>query len=268
MNETNQSQIDTIISAISLINTSLSIPVFLPISNKNIQIKQLTTAQEKRLVKNITVNDQNTVIPSIFPILQDCVETKDIDLMSLPIPDVYAILIKLRIFSIGQKLSLLVPSKNKGKKQDRITININLNDIYNQFIEKFKKFKKEEITIQDDPYIFVLSLPTMKDFMNTSERSDDTTFMDTISEELYRMIKTISIVSGEEKQTINMSNFTIEEKNKILDNIPNRSLIKIINESNDFIKTITDLLLFDVEVDGEHYSHRLNVISPDFFTRF
>ena len=31
MNENNQSQIDTIISAISLINTSLSIPVFLPI---------------------------------------------------------------------------------------------------------------------------------------------------------------------------------------------------------------------------------------------
>ena len=262
----NNSQVDSIISAISLINTALSIPVELPVSGGTIQFRQLTTAQEKRLVKDLLTNKTSTFLAAILPILQENCENKNVSLKDLTIVDLYAIILKIRIYSIGEEITLKIPYKKP--KTGSFTTKVHLMSIYDQLIKNIKKMDSMDFNIELSPYKVYCSIPKIKEILESSSENIDT-FYDTLFIETARMVTRIDIISNSgEVKPIDFQNFSIGDKIKILENIPNATLTKVYAESVKKIKGLKDLMLFDFVFEGEKYKQNIDLMSPDFFTVF
>lgn len=264
----NNSNVESIIAAISLINTSMSIPVDLPIEKKKVHFRQLTTAQEKRLVKNLlsTHGEGTTLIASILPILKENCEDHEIDIDNLTIIDMYAIILKTRIFSIGNELNLRI--QKKKPKTGSFTTKVSLNNIYDQLIDNIKGLKSVGFVVNMQPYEIRCELPTVKSLVDSANEQIDTDY-DALFVETSRVIKSISLLSNDgQSKTIDLSGMKHEDKIKIIESMPNAILTKVYAETVKLVKSIKDLMLFDFDFDGDHYRQMIDLTSPDFFTVF
>lgn len=262
------SNIESIISAISLINTSMSIPVDLPIEKKRVHFRQLTTAQEKRLVKDLLSHngDGSTLIASILPILKENCENHEIDIDKLTIVDMYAIVLKMRIFSIGNELNLRI--QKKKPKTGSFTTKVSLNNIYDQLIDNIKGLKSIGFVVNMPPYEIRCELPTVKSLVDSVNEPIDTDY-DALFVETARMVRSIDLIANDkESKTIDLSSMKHEDKIKIMESMPNAILTKVYAETVKLVKSIRDLLLFDFTYEGEHYRQTIDLTSPDFFTVF
>ncbi len=262
-NTTNE-KLDSIISAISIVNSALSLPIYIPSLQKECIFKQITTSQEKRLVKNLLAGDEKTFLQVILPVIKETCEDKSLDIEDLTLLDLYSIVIKLRIYSIGPDLTLRVSNKKAGSKS--INVKVDLNKIYNQYIEKIKNNGDYSFTVEDLPYRIHGTLPKIKDLL---DKMDTETFYDQIFDITVRMIDKIDLITNTGKETpIELSSLTLSEKMKVIENLPNATLTKVYEKSIENNKKIETLTLFDIENEGQKYKQTIDVLSVDFFTLF
>lgn len=258
--------LESIISAINLINTSMSIPIDLPIQKKRVNFRQITTGQEKRLIKDLVVNDKSTLISALLPILKENCEDPSIDVDKLTIVDLYAIVLKIRIYSVGNELTLRI--QKKKPKTGSFTTKVSLNDLYEQLMDNIKDFNDLGFVVKMTPYEIRCELPTVKALVESSAEKIETSY-DNLFLETARMITSMDIVSDTgEKQTIDLSDMDYESKVKIVSNMPNLVLTKVYQETVKLVKSIRDLLIFDFTFEGDTYRKTVDITSADFFTIF
>ena len=261
-----QSQIDSIVSAINLISTAISIPVELPVLGKTVHFKQMTTAQEKKLVKSVAMSESSEFLPMIIPILKANCEDPAVDFDKLSMFDVYAIVLATRIYSIGSELTLRITKKNDSDKT--FTTKVNLGDVYTQLIDHIKNAKIENIVVESLPYRIYCSCPTAKDLCETPDSETETVY-DNLFVSMIRMVRKVEIVSNSgEIKTIDASTLSIPDRIKMFEALPSAATIKIYKEIDKFLSSIEEIMLFDFTLEGETYKRPIDMLSSDFFTTF
>lgn len=185
MDNQNSNLTDQFVFAINLINSAFTYDVYVPSLDKNVPFRQLTTGQEKTIVKSSLNDKDQNMFKVLVPILQTNCMDQTIKIEDLTLVDLYAIILKTRIYSIGEsiQISLTVPidsaiseeEKNKDapeaeiivnntkkNKEEKFLITLHLNDIYNTLLKKSKDLKPEIIKSKTSPLHMTVGIPTVK----------------------------------------------------------------------------------------------------------
>jgi hypothetical protein len=253
--------------------------VDVPSLNRKVMFRQITTGQQKRILKAIIDNPayQTEFIFALRQIMREnCIESIEID--SLTIFDKLVITLKLRSVSISNDLDIefTVPAKN-SKPEQKIVRRINLNDLLEKVLSEIKI---TPLTVQDDNGIFEVfcDLPTISDEYRLedemrknvsieikNENDLRNTVGDIYAGMLVKYIKQIKIKDGDKYVEIDLKALSFKDRLSIMGQLPTKVTKKIVDYINSVTKEFDKIVLFKEEVDGVTIEQRLKIDSS-FFT--
>ena len=284
-----------VMSVFSTINTSLTFNVYLPITKKTVQFRQLTTGQEKRIAKQLLMDKSSNSFAIMPDIIQENCVTPDINIKKLPIIDFFCIILMTRLYSIDPTLKFRIPKsalKRKPTEKDDIfkgkslpnasedketpveqetkqyiNAKINVQDVYNSVLENTKDFAIENIKMDNCPYEIICSIPTTEAILKKDEEDPDNI---SIVSERSKFISGVILtnVNTGEKKTISFEDFTADECEQLINNLP-ANVIKAISKYVEKAFELIGLLnIYKITIEGKETKQFLNCMSLDFFIPF
>ena len=136
----------------------------LPSSGKQITYRPMLVKEEKILHMGMEAQESDAMLESVMSVLENCIETKDVDLSSLPSFDIEYLMITIRSRSIGE---VVTPYKECEACSTEIPIECDISDIK---VEK-RKDHTNKIQLTDDIGI-IMRYPSIND-MSTTESKDE-----------------------------------------------------------------------------------------------
>jgi hypothetical protein len=245
--------INDILGAIDHLNGKTAYPVYIPSLKRSVMFKEMTTGQEKTIVKTIIDNPiyNSGFIFAIRDIIkQNCME--DIDIDSLTVIDKTAICLVMRQKSIGDTFEYTF----KGTKKKK-TISIS------EYIERFKPVKIPDDKIVGNDHIKVVcGYPTILDEyslehefhsnVSAMEVKTSTEMKEAIGEvfinEVVKYIKKISIVRDNDEMVLDMKDFNFKNRIQIIEKIGNTVLTEILKYIQSANEKVNDALLVDLQL--------------------
>jgi|LakMenEpi03Aug12_release.lakeMendotaPanAssembly.Ray.scaffolds.fasta_scaffold326009_3 hypothetical protein len=183
-----------------------------PGTNKTVWFRPMLVKEEKKLLILQEMGSKQEIINSISEIIEECFD--DIKADSLPTYELDYYFIQLRAKSIGEEINakFICPETN-----EKINLNINLNDIQIKGVEKFNTNVKI-----NDALVFTFRAPSYKDLQSLSESNlNYETLIDLTVKCLLSIQKQSEIIDmkGYQKEEIQdlISNMTSKEFDKIID---------------------------------------------------
>lgn len=285
MEETTQQKtgnVNDILKILNKANSAFAYEVFIPSLDRIVMFKQISTAQQKSLLKAI-IDSPAYNTEFIFAlrqiILENCIE--DINVDELTIFDKMIIAMTMRAMSISNDLDIqfTIPAgKNPPTEEQKLVRRISLRDLVDTAI---KEIKITPAIISDDDGIYTVycSLPTIYDEyklenelrnnVTTIEIKNEKELRNTVGEiftnEIVKYVKKITIKDGDEEINIDLKGIKFKERVQIIGSIPaivNKKIMAYISSvSVEFGK----VLLFKDEVNGKPVEERLK-IDASFFT--
>lgn len=245
MSEVINGNINDILGTIKGIQDKNVYPVYIPSLKKNIMFKEMTTKQEKVLVKTVVdspIYNSEFIFAIREIIKENCAEELDVD--SLTVIDKTAICLSMRMKSIGDTFEY-------SFKNTDIVKEIKISE----YLKNFKDIEiPEDRFVENDSYKVLCGYPTIRteyevenEFRANSEELDIKDLNEArealgnvFINELVKYIKQIIIKKDEKTEVVlDMSNFTFTNRITILEtigiNITNL-IIKYISEANKDIK--------------------------------
>jgi hypothetical protein len=154
----------------------------LPVSKKKIQIRPFLVKEEKIFLMAVEADDQESILPAIKQIVNNCCLTEDVDIDSLPISDLEFIFFNLRARSIGETIELKYKCNNKihvGEEEkvcgNLVDISMNILDIKPEIPENHTN----KIELSDTMGI-VMKYPTFKLIEKLKGLNETEVLMETI----------------------------------------------------------------------------------------
>lgn len=254
MSEVINGSLDDVLGAIGKVQDKNVYPVFIPSLDTNVMFKEMTTSQEKMIIKTIVDNPiyNSEFIFAIREIIkQNCAEKIDID--TLTIIDKTMICLTMRMKSIGNEFEYVFKNTDKTK-----TIKIS------EYIEKFEKIKIPEDKVVGSGDIKVTcSYPTVlneykleKEFRFDVESIDANNLSkirnvigEVFTNEIVKYIKGVSITNDDQVMELNMDDYDFKSRITILEKIGNsvtQDILKYIEEVN---KDMRQALKVELELD-------------------
>lgn len=271
--------INDILKMMSRASESFAFEIFIPSLSRSVMFRQMTTGQQKRLLKAIIDNPayQTEFIFAFKQIIaENCIETISVD--NLTIYDKLIIAITLRSMSIGNDLELefAIPSK-KNEEVQKIVRKINLKDLVDKALAEIRIFPT---TITDDMGIFEVfcDLPTIADeyrlememrknanveIKNESELRD--TVGEVFSSMLVKYIKEVKIKEGDQLFTFDLKPLPFKDRLAIMSKLPTKVSNQIVTYINSVSKEFDKLTLFKETINGTEVEQRMKIDSS-FFT--
>jgi hypothetical protein len=271
--------INDILKMMSRASESFAFEIFIPSLSRSVMFRQMTTGQQKRLLKAIIDNPayQTEFIFAFKQIIaENCIETISVD--NLTIYDKLIIAITLRSMSIGNDLELefAIPSK-KNEEVQKIVRKINLKDLVDKALAEIKI---TPTTITDDMGIFEVfcDLPTIADeyrlememrknanveIKNESELRD--TVGEVFSSMLVKYIKEVKIKEGDQLFTFDLKPLPFKDRLAIMSKLPTKVSNQIVTYINSVSKEFDKLTLFKETINGTEVEQRMKIDSS-FFT--
>lgn len=271
--------INDILKMMSRASESFAFEIFIPSLSRSVMFRQMTTGQQKRLLKAIIDNPayQTEFIFAFKQIIaENCIETISVD--NLTIYDKLIIAITLRSMSIGNDLELefAIPSK-KNEEVQKIIRKINLKDLVDKALAEIKI---TTTTITDDMGIFEVfcDLPTIADeyrlememrknanveIKNESELRD--TVGEVFSSMLVKYIKEVKIKEGDQLFTFDLKPLPFKDRLAIMSKLPTKVSNQIVTYINTVSKEFDKLTLFKETINGTEVEQRMKIDSS-FFT--
>lgn len=271
--------INDILKMMSRASESFAFEIFIPSLSRSVMFRQMTTGQQKRLLKAIIDNPayQTEFIFAFKQIIaENCIETISVD--NLTIYDKLIIAITLRSMSIGNDLELefAIPSK-KNEEVQKIVRKINLKDLVDKALAEIKI---TTTTITDDMGIFEVfcDLPTIADeyrlememrknanveIKNESELRD--TVGEVFSSMLVKYIKEVKIKEGDQLFTFDLKPLPFKDRLAIMSKLPTKVSNQIVTYINSVSKEFDKLTLFKETINGTEVEQRMKIDSS-FFT--
>ena len=259
-------EISKILNAIDTINTALVFDVDIPSLNKTIRFRQLTTGQQKKFAKQLLTADGLSIVPAVLDIAkQNCLD-QTINFDNLTLVDLLLISIKIRIYSVGDFITLRVPidKDENSEKQTFFDVKIDLKKLYNDILSKADTTIDDSIIMDQYPYEIYIGMPSVKAMCDLKdvENFDDQDIYETT-----QYIKSIKIRNNTgEKITIDFNDLGINDKISILEKIPNPIIQKTYETLVDKIKKINGISLYRIKHKNKDYSQSISILSANFFT--
>ena len=287
MEETKTGNVNDILKLMNRANDSFAYEIFIPSLDKNIMFRQITTAQQKRLLKSIIDSPAyNTEFIFCFKqiIEENCVEKLDIG--ELTIIDKLIIALKMRSISISNDLDIkfkvpkiIEKDGNKETIEEEIIRRINVSDLTDEAI---KHSKVDPMSLKDDKGIFEVfcTLPTINDEYKLEDQlrrnntqidiKNEADLRETIGNvfinELVKYIKIVNIKEGEKIIEINLKDISVVDRIKIIGQLPSLLIKQVIEYIGNINKQIEQVLLFKhIAENGKVFEQRLK-IDASFFT--
>lgn len=256
MSEVVNGSLNDVLDAIKNVQDKNVYPVFIPSLQKSVMFKELTTKQEKMLVKTIVdspVYNSEFIFAIREIIKENCAE--ELDVNSLTLIDKTAICLTMRMKSIGDEFTFTF--KNTGKSK-----NIKISEYITNY--NTIKIPEDKIVGTDDVKI-VCGYPTIsteyeleKEFRANTQSLEINNIEDArtaignvFTNELVKYIKKITIYRSGKAMELNMDDYTFANRITILEEIGNsvsNQIVSYIEECNNLIK---EKLLIELELDED-----------------
>jgi hypothetical protein len=281
--------INEIVSMLSRMNDTFSFPIYIPSLKKDVQFRQMTTAQQKSLVKTLVNNNEQSsdFIYAIYNIIKtNCVD-KDVDIDALTILDKMFICIKLRAVSIGPDVTITI-DKIRNEAQELIPINLSLDKAYDDmkkmYTPAFETSCTSELVDKTTKYMIGCTIPTLKSEIaiekelqealkqkiedskeNSKELKD--AVGDMFIQEIVKFVSYIAIPTDTdgELQKVDFTQLSFKNRIRLLEALPSSITSKLVEHVNKATAKLNSLSLVKVTHDGVKHSYQLEVTSNSFF---
>lgn len=245
-----------LIDAIKAVNDSSVYPVFIPSLQKNVMFKEMTTKQEKTIVKTIIDNPvyNSEFIFAIRNIIQEnCAE--DINVDELTLIDKTAISLMMRLKSIG-------PTFDYHFKNYEAVENVQIQDV----VDNFASIKiPDDVTVGNERIQVVCGYPTIRteyllehEFRSNSESTDVNSVKEArdiigniFTNEVIKYIKEVKIINEDSTIIIDMDDYEFKNRITILETIGNSVTSKVLDYIEDCTKNIRNHLKIVKKLSSE-----------------
>lgn len=262
--------INDIISLVKESNRQFETDIYIPSLNKEIHCKPMNASHLKNIIKtsisgvfsNIKFNQ------TMFTVLKDVMDPS-ISTTVINTFDKILILLQLRNKNVKNTIDVEITDGEKTK-----TETFSLEKIINK--GKKDKFDFSEQILTDGSYVVTLDFPSieqeflsdryfeqnkLKNIKEDDKNSLKELFGPLFIHEISQYVKDIKISDAE----INMRNLSVEDRTRIMENLPSNIITKIIEKIDDvFGKQINKLLSVEKEIDGTKYKGAVQINSTLF----
>jgi hypothetical protein len=267
--------INDILNIINKTNEQFAFDVWVPSLNKDVPFREITTGQQKTIVK--TIVDSPTMNSNFITVTNNIIKNNcadpEIAVDNLTIIDKLFILMKMRAVCIDKNLEI-----EKGKSI------IDLDGV----IESAKKNINipNPMSISNDVYKIYIGIPTIKNEKLIEEDLHDRTkdtlasltsttnsmaqlgalISDTYTSEIVKYVEMVEILNNNEPICINFNDVKISDRIKIIETIP----VMLVNKIIEFIQRVkveTDKILTVKIINGTEVKEEVVSIDTGFFTK-
>ena len=276
--------IKDLLGAMNKINDSFSYGIYIPSLGRDVQFRQMSTAQQKAFVKTaMNTNQLNSeFLYSIFSTIKANCAEPDIDVSKFTILDKMFICMKIRSMSISPIVKITIDGIVDEAK-NLIQFSINLDELYAKMKTQYTMEFSKEITSDDTPYVIRCEIPNIGDEIKLEQelqegikkslennRDDQTVISNAIGEifiqDLSKYITSIDVpVSETQIRTVDMSTLNFKDRIRILEALPNQISAKLVEHVNEITKHLNSLTIANFKHGGKDYKYQLQVVSSDFF---
>lgn len=263
-------------------------PIFIPSLNKEVPFYQMTTEQQKNLLKasmTDTGRFSNTMY-ALFSIIKDNCADKSIDVTKFTLIDKLIVTIAIRMFSISPTYKVVVndiTDKDTGKP---LNASINLESLIKKILKQFrgKKFT-ETIQSESSDIKAIISLPTIgteiaveqdmeADARKNANADGDVDLSSSGIGDLYilecmkflsAIVVTTDVDGKPTETTVDVSTMSSSDKKRTFESLPAAISIKIAERVNEIVSEINDITLLKLKHEGEEHVYKIDLNDPDFF---
>lgn len=279
MEEKQTGSIQDILKIVNRASNTFAFEVFVPSLQRNVLFKEITTNQQKKLLKAI-IDSPAYNTEFIFALRQIIIEncTEDIKIDDLTIFDKLIIALNLRAMSISNDLDLQFTLPAKGNLPERQVVRrINIKDLITKTLGDVKI---SPIVIKDEKEVFEIScdLPTIADEFrlenelrqhNQIEIKNENDLRETVgtvfTNVIVKYIKSLKIKEQDKIIEINLKDLKFKDRLEIIEKLPVKITKQTIDYINSIQKEFDKIILIKDVIDDVSVEQRLK-IDASFFT--
>lgn len=281
MEEIKKGNIKDLVDIINRTNDSFAYSVYVPSLDKDVLFKEITTAQQKKLVKAVIDSPvfNTEFIFALREIIRENCTEKEIDTDQLTILDKLSIAIKMRAISISNDLSLTVKCSKCEKSHD---ILIKLDELFDKFKNEVKVESQKILEDERGIYKIYCKIPTIKtEFLLENEFRKNTKIQvnnekdlrDAMGNifigEVVKYIEKIEIANkqNEEVISIDLTNLSFSNRIQLIEQLGTKILNKVITYIADIKAEFEKILLVKMNCTCEEapeLSQRFSIDSSFF----
>lgn len=272
MAEQSFQSVEQILSEIKRKQVSYASSIWVPSINKDVRFLEISTGQQKRIIKSIIdspLQDKEFTCTFRDIMKENCVE-ENLNIDLLTIIDKLFIAINLRAGSIGP----IIPMETKNKTNEKITVDIDLNDVLKHAKENFKNV--QPLIIADDVFHITCNIPTIgiEYWISKKLRVDNTNIEDekvikefigeAFIEEIMKYIENVKLKEADKLVDINWTNLAWGDRVKIIGTTGSKLLKQIIDYINLVKEAANNVQIINFSFKGDTFTERL-ALDENFF---
>jgi len=189
-----------------------------------VPLQELTFKNYRHLVKSLL--DPSIPFKSLYKNFNNIIKTTtgltDNEINNLCYTDYLILLLYVRAFSIGDSVPLIIENEKEEQLNVNLSIEKTIQSLYRQTSKLYNKILKY------NNIIITLQIPTIHDIINFKENV------------LFSFIKQIQI----NKQKINFSTLSNENKNKIIETLPINIFVSLKKQIQKYVSILNKLNIF------------------------
>ena len=260
MTKNNHNDINDVLKTIQRAHNTFTYEVWIPSMKKNVPFKEISTSQQKRLLKSIIDSEvYNTeFIMALYTIIKENCTDESVDVNDLTIIDKLVIALKMRSVSIGNE----VPIKLTSKSDDSIEISSSIN--LTKLLARVKKIIKTPSveTATHGAFTVTCGIPSILDeySLESELRSNNEDIEIDNYDELRRSIgekflgetskyvKRIEIESTQEDKeptVIDFSQVKFADRIKLIESLPAKCMEHVLGYINVIEKETEKIVLYN-----------------------
>lgn len=257
-------------------------PVFIPSLNREVPFYQMTTLQQKELLKaSMTDSDRySNTMYALFSIFQNNCADKEVDITKFTLVDKLLVALATRAFSISPMYKVVL-NDMKDDKGKPLNATINLQNLISKIIKKFKGRKfTQTVTATGTDIKVEIGIPTIgteilieREFEQSARKSasDDESpdksegFGELYILECVKFLKSITVKTDAGEETIDVSEMSPSEKKAAFESLPASLAVEVSKAVNEIMTELNDITLLDVNHEGNKRSYKIELADPDFF---
>jgi hypothetical protein len=258
-----QGNINDLINIINKANDTFAYSIYVPSLEREVMFREINTAQQKKLVKSVIdspVFNTEFIFTLREIIKENCVDS-DVNVDELTIYDKLMISLHMRIYSIGNELTITSKCPECDKVHNRL---IKLNDLLDSVKEKLNVSTYKEIEDESKVFKVYCQIPKIKteydlekEFRKNTkiEVKDENELRETLGNifisELVKFISKIEVVNKEENKIIELDLLTMNfsDRIKLIERLNTKLLKGIVEYISSIKKEFDKILLLKINCD-------------------
>lgn len=260
----NNTNVNDILNALDDIRNKTTYAIYIPSKKRDHMFKEISTAQEKRLVKSII--DNPVFGTQLIYALREMIRENSadpLDVNTLTVLDKLAICLGLRSKCIGSTFTHTNTDTGEEVLVDIDKLIEQLNDIE---LPEDTTFESEDIkitcalpTIKEEYDLEVAMGRKMKNFDNVTPDDAGTMLEDAYIGEIVKYIKTITLSMCGEMREIELSGLTFDARLKFVEKLGSKLTTSVLGYVKDYNKSVKNAMTDEI-------SNITVEVTSDFFT--